>query len=113
MLHKFLENDFAKLERLVELHVTYAHKVADIERNQGIVAEASRQASCTCNECAQELKKDGVAEDEIELQQYSERLDAGLFTLQTIDFVIAEVCVGCGEEVWLWCMLILLIASGR
>ena len=47
----------------------------------------------------QELKKDGATDDDIELQLYSERLDAGLFTLQTIDFVTAEVCVGCGEEV--------------
>ena len=39
VLHKFIENDFAKLERLVELHLSYADKVAEAEKNQHIVAE--------------------------------------------------------------------------
>ena len=47
VLHKFLENDHAKLERLVELHITYAQKVADVEKTQPIVAQVRCQHAPT------------------------------------------------------------------
>lgn len=84
VLHKFMESDFAKIERLVELHISYKAAVEKVEQTQPIVA--------------QELLKEGMGEDEVDLQQYSERLDAGLFTLQLLDFIISEVCLGCGED---------------
>lgn len=72
MLTKFTENDFEKVERLMELHFKYLDKVEIVDR------EIDQQVS------AGEIDED---EDAI----YVKRLSGGLFTLQLIDYIILEV----------------------
>lgn len=67
LLSKFTENDFEKVERLIELHLKYLDKVDAIDA---------------------EIDEDNDEEGEI----YLKRLSGGLFTLQLIDYIILEVC---------------------
>lgn len=64
LLSKFTENEFEKVERLLELHLKYLEKV------------------------------DAIDEDENEEEDavYLKRLSGGLFTLQLIDYIILEIC---------------------
>lgn len=85
VLRKFIENDYAKLERLVELHLKYAAKVNSCE--QAIQQEI------------RELEAEGEEIDDIlENDHFLKRLDAGLATLQSIDMCIAEVCFQMGTS---------------
>lgn len=69
LLSKFTENDYEKVDRLMELHFKYLEKVEEVENN--------------------------TKEDEEEEESYLKRLDGGLFTLQLVDFIILEACTGC------------------
>jgi len=87
VLNKFCENNFEKLPRLVSLHSKYARLVAehDEQREQAVA----------------QLGQDFFDSDDPEvqkLQEYSERLDAGLFTLQQVDLAIAYVISKCESE---------------
>lgn len=68
LLSKFTENEFEKVERLLELHLKYLEKVDAID-----------------------AEIDG-AENEEEDAVYLKRLSGGLFTLQLIDYIILEIC---------------------
>ncbi|XP_024888874.1 beta-catenin-like protein 1 isoform X2 [Temnothorax curvispinosus] len=72
LLSYFTENDYEKVDRLMELHFKYLEKV-------------------------EEMKKNGKDEDEEE--SYLRRLDGGLFILQLVDYVLLEVCTGCPPAV--------------
>uniref|UniRef100_A0A8D8XYS6 Beta-catenin-like protein 1 n=1 Tax=Cacopsylla melanoneura TaxID=428564 RepID=A0A8D8XYS6_9HEMI len=65
LLSKFTENDHEKVDRLLELHFKYLDKVDEA---------------------------DNITRDEDEDENYLRRLDAGLFTLQLIDYVVLEIC---------------------
>ncbi|XP_057337862.1 beta-catenin-like protein 1 isoform X2 [Microplitis mediator] len=73
LLSKFTENDFEKVDRLMELHFKYLEKVEEIENN--------------------------AKEDDDEEESYIKRLDGGLFTLQLVDYVLLEACAGCPPAV--------------
>ncbi|KAK6185496.1 hypothetical protein SNE40_007717 [Patella caerulea] len=79
LLNKFTENDHEKVERLLELHLKYLDRVR----------------SCD-NEIEQEklrYKKQGLPIDsDLDDEFYLKRLDAGLFTLQLVDYIMLEVC---------------------
>lgn len=68
LLSKFTENEFEKVERLLELHLKYLEKVDAIDA---------------------EIDGD---ENEEEDAVYLKRLSGGLFTLQLIDYIILEIC---------------------
>eukprot|EP00427_Karlodinium_veneficum_P003703 CAMPEP_0169160606 /NCGR_PEP_ID=MMETSP1015-20121227/56555_1 /TAXON_ID=342587 /ORGANISM="Karlodinium micrum, Strain CCMP2283" /LENGTH=209 /DNA_ID=CAMNT_0009232315 /DNA_START=94 /DNA_END=720 /DNA_ORIENTATION=- len=76
VLNKFTENNFEKLERLLEAHEEYSQAVreADSARLKGEVQKIDRELE--------------VDEDE---QLYLDRCDAGLFTLQQIDIVLVRL----------------------
>lgn len=67
LLSKFTENNFEKVERLLELHLKYLDKVDVIDA---------------------EIDPNDDDEDAIYLQ----RLSGGLFTLQLIDYIVLEIC---------------------
>lgn len=70
LLSKFTENDYEKVDRLVELHFKYLEKVEEIEQN--------------------------TKEDEDEEVSYLRRLEGGLYMLQLVDYVLLEACTtGC------------------
>lgn len=74
LLAKFTENDHEKVDRLLELHLKYLHKVNEIDKEID----------------AQPPDPDIDEEEEAE-NNYLKRLGGGLFTLQLIDYVILEV----------------------
>lgn len=73
IFNKFAENDHEKVERVVELHFKYTEKVEKFEK---------------------EFLRRRASEDELDEEElYMEKLDAGLFTLQLVDYMMAEVFV--------------------
>lgn len=72
-LAKFTENAFEKCKRLLELRLEYAERLAIVD--QRIAQEVKA------------LPTDG--EEVVQDEHLSQRLDAGLFSLQTIDVILA------------------------
>jgi beta-catenin-like protein 1 len=77
LLSKFSENNFEKIERLLELFQKYARRVQAVDERY------------------QELDDSDRDDEEI----YLERLDAGLFTLQLVCLLLAYA-ISTSEEVW-------------
>ncbi|KAJ3280005.1 hypothetical protein HK104_000993 [Borealophlyctis nickersoniae] len=77
---KFIENDFEKLDRLMELHQQYSNRVAHIDEE----IQKSKQ---------ERESQDGGDEDEDKDDDYLKRLDGGLFVLQLVDFILGYCCV--------------------
>uniref|UniRef100_A0A182P2K2 Beta-catenin-like protein 1 N-terminal domain-containing protein n=1 Tax=Anopheles epiroticus TaxID=199890 RepID=A0A182P2K2_9DIPT len=73
LLSKFTENDFEKVERLMELHRKYLEKVESMDR-----------------EIDQEMRNNEDEEQDDDMM-YVKRLSGGLFTLQLVDYVILEI----------------------
>ncbi|KAJ5481075.1 Beta-catenin-like protein 1 [Penicillium diatomitis] len=72
-LAKFMEKDYEKIEKLVKLRTEYAARLSPVEQ-------------------AIEKERKGLSEDDLEFmtgEWLSRRLDAGLFSLQTIDVILA------------------------
>jgi beta-catenin-like protein 1 len=79
VLSKFQENDYEKVERLVEMHVKYLGQVLDVEDS----TDKKRQ----------ELEAEGIEIGEAEEADfYLDKLEAGLFTLQLVARIIATLC---------------------
>ncbi|XP_055542333.1 beta-catenin-like protein 1 [Wyeomyia smithii] len=72
MLTKFTENDFEKVERLMELHFKYLEKVEQVDHD------------------IDQLVSSGEMEENVDAI-YIKRLSGGLFTLQLIDYIILEI----------------------
>lgn len=75
LLSKFSENDFEKVDRLLELHLKYLEKVDAIDND------------LESNPNSLEMQD----EDE-DMAKYLKRLSGGLFTLQLVDYVVLEIC---------------------
>lgn len=69
LLAKFAENDYEKVDRLLELHLKYLEKVDTVD------AEIDNE-------------NDGEEDDDA---KYLRRLSGGLFTLQLIDYITLEI----------------------
>lgn len=69
LIAKFSENDYEKVDRLLELHLKYLEKVDAVD------AEIDNEA-------------DEIEDDDA---KYLRRLSGGLFTLQLIDYIILEI----------------------
>uniref|UniRef100_A0A8C2SFL4 Beta-catenin-like protein 1 n=1 Tax=Capra hircus TaxID=9925 RepID=A0A8C2SFL4_CAPHI len=79
LLNKFTENDSEKVDRLMELHFKYldAVQVAD-KKIEGEKHDMVRRGE--------------IIDNDIEDEFYLRRLDAGLFVLQHICYIMAEIC---------------------
>ncbi|XP_072223177.1 beta-catenin-like protein 1 [Leuresthes tenuis] len=78
LLNKFTENDCEKVDRLMELHFKYLEAVQQADKRiEGEKHEMVRRG---------EILDDGM-EDEF----YLRRLDAGLFVLQLISYIMVEI----------------------
>lgn len=71
LISKFAENDHEKVERVMELHFKYQRKMKEADR--------------------QMKEYDLGDEEEREAELYLRRLDSGLFVLQMVDYIIAEL----------------------
>lgn len=80
LLSKFIENDFEKVDRLMELHLKYLEKIESIDR------EIEEQ---------KKFKRPDViqADEDDEDANYLKRLSGGLFTLQLVDYIILEIAI--------------------
>ena len=85
LLRKFVESDYAKIERLVELHSSYLTKVKAVE--EGLVVEKAAL-----------LARGEEFDDIVENDHYLRRLDSGLSTLQQIGLIVGFVCRQCGVQ---------------
>ncbi|EDV29036.1 Beta-catenin-like protein 1 [Trichoplax sp. H2] len=86
LANKFIENDFEKVDRLMELHFEYMHRVQECDNK---IEEEKR-----------ELADDGEEIDEsLEEEFYLRRLDAGLFSLHLIDTIMLEASAAGGPNV--------------
>ena len=74
LVGKFLENDCEKVDRLMEMHFKY-----------------KRRVTLADEEIKRERQLDGATEEDDDTEAYLHRLDAGLFTLQLVDYVLAEL----------------------
>ena len=81
VMGKFVENDYEKVERLLELHCKYADRVREID-DQIRQEKRRRQA-----------RGEDPEEEESDEMLYLRRLDGGLFTLQLIDYIVLHLCV--------------------
>ncbi|XP_064611827.1 beta-catenin-like protein 1 [Liolophura sinensis] len=79
LVNKFTENDHEKVERLLELHFKYLEKVRAVDDH--IEQEKNRL-----------LRNSEEIDEEVEDRFYMQRLDAGLFTLQLVDYIMLEIC---------------------
>lgn len=77
LISKFTETDFAKVDRLMEIHFKYLSRVQNAEKK----LDAERAS----------MQKKGQWDDEMEDDQYLQKLDAGLFVLQQADYIIVEL----------------------
>jgi len=84
LLKKFQENDYEKVERLVELFEEYYRKLEDAERR----FQAEKKFKQEEKQEEEEKKKGKEEEDEERLLR---RIEAGLFTLQLIAFLLGFV----------------------
>jgi len=80
LYNKFLESDFEKVDRLMELHDEYSKKI--LQMDEAIQEEKEQKRE----------KEEEEADEEEEGQYYLRRLEAGLFTLQLVDVVLAFLC---------------------
>ena len=77
LISKFLENDHEKVDRLMEIHFKYRRRVTQVDE------EVKRERRMNPS----------VETSEMETETYLRRLDAGLFTLQLVDYIICELCL--------------------
>lgn len=78
LLNKFTENDCEKVDRLMELHFKYLEAVQQADKRiEGEKHEMVRQGE--------------ILDDSMEDEFYLRRLDAGLFVLQLICYIMVEI----------------------
>jgi beta-catenin-like protein 1 len=76
LLAKFIEKDYEKIDRLVDIRQKTLPRLQAVE-----------------NRVVQEAKGMGEEEKEdLEAEWLSQRLDAGLYTVQTVDTILAWLC---------------------
>ena len=80
LMKKFMEKDYAKIDRLIELHAKYVTRLEDNDLKEI------------------ESRKKNDVEDETFGERYSRRLENGLYTLQMIDILIAFVYTFDGKD---------------
>lgn len=77
LVNKYTENDHEKVERLLELHFKYLDKVRTVDEQ--IEKEKQRMKN----------RGEDIDDDD---EFYIQRLEAGLFTLQLVDYIMLEIC---------------------
>ncbi|KAF9907877.1 hypothetical protein BX616_000306 [Lobosporangium transversale] len=78
VVRKFVEDDYAKLERLLDLREGYEARLKALDEK---IEQENKE---------QELDEEGIAE--MEPLRALERLDAGLYMMQLIDLILAHLC---------------------
>lgn len=71
LLSKFVENDYEKVDRLIEIRNTVQAQLKPIQED------------------IEDRKKVEIVNEELQLSFYLDRIDAGLFSLQLVDYILA------------------------
>ncbi|XP_006007732.1 beta-catenin-like protein 1 [Latimeria chalumnae] len=79
LLNKFTENDCEKVDRLMELHFKYLDAVQ--VANKKIEGEKHDM-----------VRRGEIIDDDMDEEFYLRRLDAGLFILQLVCYIMVEIC---------------------
>lgn len=77
LMNKFVEDDHLKVDRLIELHLFYLGRAKSVD-------EEIREERYSLEE--EEI------DEEKENEFYMKRLDAGLFTLQRLNYILLSIC---------------------
>ncbi|KAL4075820.1 Catenin-beta-like protein [Scleroderma citrinum] len=97
LLAKFVENNYEKVDKLLEMreHAFDRLKVVDseIEAEKKVLIVEHRGCMVVGSYILQELLAEGTIEPENEELWYLQRLDGGLFILQTVDYILAWVAM--------------------
>jgi beta-catenin-like protein 1 len=78
LLAKFVENNYEKTDKLLDIRTSAQTRLTDVDREIDAEKEARLKAA---------EKKGGEEED----AWYLRRLDGGLYTLQTVDYILAWI----------------------
>lgn len=79
LMNKFVEEDHLKVDRLVELHLFYLQQSKTLDMQ----IEAEIEVI---------MEEEGEVSAEAEGEFYLRKLDAGLFTLQRINYILLSIC---------------------
>lgn len=80
LLAKFVENSYEKLDRLLDIRENAEIRLKVVDK------EIEKEKT--------DMKEEGEEITEVEEDRwYLRRLDGGLYTLQTVDYIIAWVCM--------------------
>ena len=80
LLAKFVENSYEELDRLLEIRENAEIRLKVVDK------EIEKEKT--------DMKEEGEEITEVEEDRwYLRRLDGGLYTLQTVDYIIAWVCM--------------------
>ncbi|KAG8754289.1 hypothetical protein FRC14_005217 [Serendipita sp. 396] len=79
LLTKFVEADYEKVDRLLDIREGLEIRLKVVDRELG--------------EERKEMKRNGEEESEMEEVWYLRKLDSGLFTLQTVDYILGWICM--------------------
>lgn len=99
LINKFTENDHEKVDRLMELHFKYLTRVHAADEKIEAQKKEVRQSGSEIT-------------DEMEDEFYLKRLEAGLFTLQQVDYIMLDLCHSCPSAVRLRVLQILNLRGG-
>jgi len=95
LLAKFVENEYEKVERLLEMREAAEGKLRSVDRDiaseRQVRTDLLRVKHELMNQVMAANEEEATEEDELEW--YSRRLDAGLSSLQNADYVLAWVCM--------------------
>lgn len=91
VIGKFAEGEFVKLERLVELHEKYSARVRQVDAR---LAAERRARKARRGDDDEEMETEADEE-----REYLERADAGLSSLQLVDYLLVELASSTVPEV--------------
>lgn len=85
---KFIENDHEKMDRVLEMHKRYCDRLAAADAE---IAQRREERAAEREEEGEEFDDaDRAAEKE---DEYTRRLEGGLYTLQLVSLVVGYCCV--------------------
>ena len=97
LLAKFVENTYEKADKLLEIRDAAHSRLQEVEKEIAAEKRVSLkllQTMETTQTVLQELESEGEKVDEdTEDLFYLRRLDGGLFTLQTVDYILAWIAM--------------------
>ena len=100
VINKFTENDFEKIDRLLELYFKYSEEVEKIEKSIEDDDEVSKSQLIVKFKFGILRNFLKESDDEREIENYMLKLENGLFALQSIVYIILDISVNGPQSVY-------------